>query len=644
MSRYAVVVFAALLAAGAAGARSRAAGNGLIVFASDRGPERGGDIRIVAARGGTSRNITQTDAQESVPVVSPGGKQIAFLSDRAGYWALYVARADGTRLRRLTGKSVRLAGPERYSRGIVWTRQGDAIAVRGAPGLFVVNVRPARAVRVTSNSTASSSDASWSSDGRRLAYTLQQYPAPALVVVTDRRGRRLWSRPGTDPQWSPRGTRIAFNGRVSESSDGDLLITNGNGRTLASFPHSSLAASAANGFLDQLPAWSPDGRWIAFVFSRSDFPIGPEVRLARAGEWTPRALGGGPAVVWAPDSRRLAFTHYAPSTFAISVQVANVRNDRQKSVADNASVVAWSPNGRRIAVADALPSRPGHHVDCGTVLTVRPDGSDLRRAVQPLPASSTTWGGWAEGGRTIVYRQESGSALYTVDPTGAALRELDADAGCGDSSPAWSPDGKRIAFSRETLPSPAVRSIYVRAAEAVDATPVGPGCCDDQWGASWSPDGAQLAYSYDFHEVVASPIGSGSLLQLFSGDDPSWSPEGDRIAFSGRYGGIWVGPASGGDATRIAEGGAPAWSPDGNWIAYTPGAGNAIRAIQPDANGDHEVHAGAAREPSWSPDGNWLVYANDGDLWIVGAEGSGNRQLTSGSATDSSPSWQPLPG
>ena len=211
--------------------------------------------------------------------------------------------------------------------------------------------------------------------------------------------------------------------------------------------------------------------------------------------------------------------------------------------------------------------------------------------------------------------------------------------------PAWSPDGRQVAFVKMNGSSSA---LWVMSADGSGAHAItqlsGAGGKSSHWAfqPAWSPDGKLLAYvseeaTYDLALWVINADGSGrrqlATLDAYTGgiDTPSWSPDGTRIAFTAYRGGlpqIWSLGLKTGAWAQLSQnaGGAydAAWSPDGAHLAYVgrDNGKNDIWVMDEDgANPVRVTTNGWCRSPAWSADGSRLGYL-DGtggsfDFWIV---------------------------
>jgi Tol biopolymer transport system component len=165
---------------------------------------------------------------------------------------------------------------------------------------------------------------------------------------------------------------------------------------------------------------------------------------------------------------------------------------------------------------------------------------------------------------------------------------------------------------------------------------------------AWSPNGKAIAFA-SADEVkkdcrgglwIMGTSGAGARRIATRGRNPDWSPDGSKLAFDDGDGVIIVTDAAGGGAHTVARGAEPSWSPDGLRLAFT--RGQAIFVAAADGSNERLVASGGV-DPDWSPDGARLVFArtdkNNPGLAIIGVDGTGARSLTS--TEDRDPTWSP---
>jgi Tol biopolymer transport system component len=244
--------------------------------------------------------------------------------------------------------------------------------------------------------------------------------------------------------------------------------------------------------------------------------------------------------------------------------------------------------------------------------------------------------------------------IVLVDTTGHRLATLSTPAGRGVSSwaPAWSPDGKSLAFTRSTDGRRSFH-VYVMRADGSGVRQITHGRFDES--PAWSPDGQWIAYASAGSIRIVHPDGKGSRAILSYATLPSWTPRG-RLSYSfhpevssdwpascrrasARCGWVFASDRDGRHRTPVLRGRDAHWSHDGRMIVFTPSNGGV--AIL--ANGKRRLF-GHGYKANWSPDGAKIVYARLGmtaagdAIWIMDANGRNAHRIMNGA---SDPAWRP---
>lgn len=231
----------------------------------------------------------------------------------------------------------------------------------------------------------------------------------------------------------------------------------------------------------------------------------------------------------------------------------------------------------------------------------------------------------------------------------------------------WIPDGSGISYTVDNFSS---AEIWRMNPDGSDQQLLISNAATDSSHA-WSPDCKTIAYVSSNHHILLFNLNEQSESPLTDGDlrmegDPNWSPDEAQLVFSAIGGGgnqdIYTINVDGSNLTQITSHPDndlyPAWSPDGNTIAFSSTRdGDFIKDIYSidlakgtEEQGNTPVQLTFAETndiaPSWSPDGAYLVYGSHesggahATLWIINSSGEKSVQLTEKN-TYHSPQWKP---
>lgn len=380
--------------------------------------------------------------------------------------------------------------------------------------------------------------------------------------------------------------------------------------------------------MEILPSFSPDGKQVAFAWNgeRGDnFDI--YVKLVDTG--TPHRLTTHPAEdsfpAWSPDGSHIAFRRHTPESDAVYL------------------IPSLSGPERKLAdlFSRQLGSRAG-----GDGLAFSSDGKFLA-----VPDKTSQ----GEPFSIALISTETGDNRKITSPPGGSV---------GDNTPAFSPDGSQLAFSR--MSSPGVEDIYLTPSDGGEAKRL---TFDnrDVTDLNWTADGREIVFiSYREGDAglwrVSALGGTPERVVTAVGYNIarlSISRQGERLAYSQLFvdTNIWRAerPGANGKASAPAmlissskADSAPQYAPGDKRITFKSDRSGSLEIWTCDADGSNPVQLTSfngpqAASPCWSPDGRQIAFdarpEGNPDIYVIGAEGGRPRRLTEDLAEETAPSW-----
>jgi Tol biopolymer transport system component len=249
--------------------------------------------------------------------------------------------------------------------------------------------------------------------------------------------------------------------------------------------------------------------------------------------------------------------------------------------------------------------------------------------------------------------------IWLVSPESLALTRL-TDNESTDGFPSWSPDGSRIVFNSNRGGRPA--GIFIMNADG--SNPVDTGLQGVH--PAFSPDGRRLAYRLGNSLFIADADGGNPRSFVIAPDlgdfyftKPSWNPAGDLLVFQSSDPHLFIMQEADGPCDRFwenncssltlltdsrADNSLPSWSPDGKLIAFQDH--REVSVIAPDGTGFSQLTHDdlPSGEPSWSPDGARIAFTaghfQSRRIFTMKRDGSDVRQITF-EGVARAPAWSP---
>jgi Tol biopolymer transport system component len=477
---------------------------------------------------------------------------------------------------------------------------------------------------------------------------------PKVIPLTSLPGQEL------QPAFSPDGNQIAFVWRNEETGRSDIYIKSVDSEPRLQLTDNSahevnpIHRSSASGILpiDQTnladevsPAWSPDGRSIAFV---RRFPEGTGIYLAPVLGGVERKIGevfADPfwphSLHWAPDGRFLAVEDKDAPEEPFGIFLLSVETGKKRRLTSPPSGLygdfdaAFSPDGKTIAFKRVTSI---HVADIYLAPTTGGEARRLTRLNRSINGIA-----WTPDGREIIFSSsttsENGVLMKVSVPQG--MPERLATSGYGISDPAISRQGNRLAYTQFLGDTNIWRLDLSGSSKGQSDSPAL--FITSTWlegYARYSPDGKKIVFTSSRSGTaqiwVCDSDGSRprQLTDLISHNgEPNWSPDSRQIAFDTRVRGnadIFVISAEGGQpralTTEPSDDVTPSWSADGRWVYFSSNRGGSLQIWKMPPEGGRAVQVTKqggflGRE---SVDGKFVYYLKDRSvpgIWRTPVEG-----------------------
>lgn len=520
------------------------------------------------------------------------------------------------------------------SRRRLFSIGGGAIAASGVAALTPTGAKAADQplaadARMVTATEGTNICAVVSPDGKTVAFDV--YAMLWLIPIEGGPARRLTDEiyEIAQPDWSPDGKALAFQSYRDGNFHVWTIGADGTG----------LKPLTKGAFDCREPRWSPDGKTIAFSSDRGG-RYG--VHLLDVASGAIAAFSSGPGdefePSWAPDGKSIAFT---VDKVRIDVQgldgarrtVAKVKASADRFNAASVASPAFTPDGQDVVFTaiengkaelrnaagvvvqgeDVFPFRPAWLASGEFVYTA--DGQIKRRAANEAAKAVA----FTATVPVLTPRYIKKSRDFLSAKTRPVV---------GIGSPALSPDGRQVAFR-------ALNDLYLLDIGGGPAKAL----INDTFSKvdpAWSPDGKTLAYSSDKGgslDLWLRDMATGASKQLthFDGAAVSgaWSRDGKSIAFLSQNGGLFVADVSTGETRRLYgdlwEPGKPTWGPGDKTVAYAAfkpysarfreGLSEILTVDVASGKGsyapilpDRSLGTRGDDGPAWSPDGKALAY------------------------------------
>ncbi|MCI0525068.1 MAG: DPP IV N-terminal domain-containing protein, partial [Acidobacteria bacterium] len=437
-------------------------------------------------------------------------------------------------------------------------------------------------------------DPSFSPDGNQIAFAWDGEKSGNYDIYVKQIGTdallRLTTSPATDrnPIWSPDGRYIAFSRFSKESGAGLYLIPSLGGAERKITERRIIYESAAMiTFNLYIAGWAPDGEWLA-IADNTLAEEAPGIFLVARETGERRRLTSPPAgslgdgyPAFSPDGRTVAFARNTGGGMDELYLSPVAGGEARRLTFDNAFAInpVWISEGREILF---YSNRGGGINSLWKIPATGGTPQRLETAAQGLSSFSLA----RQGNRLAWSQRADDNNIWRIEmaatTTAKQAPTMLISSTRQEYSAQFSPDGQKIVFASNRSGS---FEIWVCSSDGQRPAQLTAFNHSVAGSPRWSPDGRQIAFdarpegNADIYVITAEGGQPRRLTTEDSADNvPSWSRDGQWIYFCSNRSGslqIWKMPAAGGQAVQITHQGGfdNVESPDGQYLYYAKGRG-----------------------------------------------------------------------
>ena len=391
-------------------------------------------------------------------------------------------------------------------------------------------------------------------------------------------------------------------------------------------PMTAVPLTSYAGTVDD-PSFSPDGNQVAFSWD-GEKQDNVDIYIKLVGPGNPLRLttdaGADRYPAWSPDGRSIAFIRYTPAKSPAIMLIPALGGAERRLAEGRFFDLTWSPDGQWLAADGILAGQSAR-----SIFVIPAAGGSPQQITRPAQ------GAWA-----------------------------------GDTAPAFSPDGRALAFARAMTRSNA--DLYLLRVDASMRPEGEPRQLTFESASAlepaWTPDGKEIVFSTAFSSggsrgslwriaADARPHTRATQIPLTEhGGHATFSKQGRLVFTRGVTDqNIWRLRLDGGKPTRperlifsTRQDYEPRFSADGRKLAFSSDRSGSNEVWTCDANGDHpqqltSMNATMTAGARWSPDGQRLVFLStqegQQEIYLLSADGGKPVRLTNNPAHESAPSW-----